>query len=290
MPPPLPEQLICNWHLMEPCNFHCEYCYAKFGKLRKAIYMDPHLSEMLLDEIKKLGENKKMPVRVVLSGGEPLQDKNIGGKVGYAHGLGMDVSVITNASVNFGKFVEECASQMQWLVVSIDSIDAETNLKIGRYGGSVKSGARKNLLDHESVAQNLRRARELNPNLRIKINTVLNRHNLHDAALPKFVHDLLDPDKDKWNILRVQPNAASEAPTISDREHRDFRAQYGNLPYIAFRGDGRPRSKHYITDDYMIDPYGRFLFNNYDDVRFRYSLPILEAGIVSAWENRQCPK
>jgi len=275
---------------MEPCNFHCEYCYAKFGELQKAIYMDQDLSERLLDEIKALGEHAKMPVRVVLSGGEPLQDKNIARKVTYAHGLGMDVSVITNASVNFGKFVEECASQLQWLVVSIDSIHPETNRKIGRYAGPAKSGASKKLLDHDAVARSMRRARELNPNLRIKINTVLCRHNLHDAALPKFVHDLLDAERDTWNILRVQPNAASEQPTISDREHWVFRLQYENLPYIAFRGDGRPRSKHYITDDYMIDPYGRFLFNDYDDVRFRYSPPILQAGIVRAWENRHHPK
>ena len=276
------QPLVFNWHLLEPCNYHCEYCYAAWQKSElPEIYKDLDLSKELLREITSLAQKETMPVRLSFAGGEPLLDKHIGWKIKHARHLGLDVSIITNASVRFRETVPKHAQDLSWLGVSMDSNDATTNSRTGRHKGKRVSGVDGKMIvsdsrlpDYDKTTDILHYARELNPDIRIKINTVVNQYNWNED-----LSDLIERiGPDKWKVLRVLPaTKKSSQVTISDEQYATFRKRHEGIRCAVFE-DNDDMLNSYL----MIDPYGRFFYNGKEGAAYEYSECILDVGIEKA--------
>ena len=260
--------IVVNWHLLEPCQFKCKYCYAEWAKaVLPEVYKDQLSSEALIGHLAEL-RGRFDSVRLSFAGGEPLLDKNLPAKIGHAIRHGLDVSIITNGGLLTPMFVRENARKISMLGVSIDSLNIETNLKIGRATRSGKPVNFRNLIGM------LELAREINPDIDIKINTVVNRFNF-DEDLSALI-DRVRPDK--WKVLRVLPaTERSGAEKISDAQFAAFRKRHVHFSCVQFE-DNECMKNSYL----MIDPYGRFFFNK-KPMGYGYSNPILKVGIWRAF-------
>ncbi|MDE8345747.1 MAG: viperin family antiviral radical SAM protein [Acidocella sp.] len=278
--------LVINWHLTEACNYTCRYCYAKWDEAASSreLIRDPEKTEALLAELYRFFApgNAGNPLwnimrwksaRLNLAGGEPLlHHRRLPDVISHARALGFEVSLITNASRLTVEMVAALAPQLEWLGISIDSASARTNLAIGR---ADRQGS---LLDLETLAEALDTARAAHPQLKLKLNTVVNELNSAEDLSPVITR--LAPDK--WKVLRMLP-MVSDALTVSDEEFNGFVARHQHFASILCAEDNQEMRDSYL----MVDPCGRFFQNGQQEVGqgYIYSQPISEVGAARAFED-----
>lgn len=261
------KNIVINWHLLEPCQLKCTYCYAEWSKSNlPLIFRDEDKSKQLIREIAKLDNDGTL--RLSFAGGEPLLDKKITQKIRWASEENLQTSIITNGDFLSKALKKEDLSRLQMLGVSIDSFNNKENILIGR---ATSSGR---VPDYIEIARYLELAREINPKIKIKINTVVNRFNWQNN-LSQYIEEI---KPDKWKVLRVLPaTSRSELQTITDEQFQKFKFTHKHLPYVRFE-DNPSMINSYL----MIDPYGRFFFNQEKKQRYGYSESIIEVGIQEA--------
>jgi len=266
------DNLVVNWHLLEPCNFGCKYCYSQWTQPKAEglplVFKSETLSQKLIQEIASLLHGRDA-VRLSLAGGEPLLDKNISRKIDFAKQNSLNVSIITNGDLLSERLTDTDLSKLSLLGVSIDSFDDATNLKIGR---AARDGR---LPRYDEIVRFLQKAAAINPRLQIKINTVVNRFNWQEDLSERM--QKINPDK--WKILRVLPSTEkSKREVITDEQFAAFKAKHSRLPFAQFE-DNADMLNSYL----MIDPSGRFFFNQGNNqTEYGYSDPIIDVGVAKA--------
>lgn len=276
--------LVINWHLTEACNYGCQYCYAAWSESacpRELIY-EPERTAALLSELYQLFRpgNRANPlanrmswdsVRLNLAGGEPLLHANkLPAIISQALALGFEVSMISNGSRLTQELLDQLAPQLTWLGISLDSASPATNRAIGRIN------RRSQLLDLDGLATNLQRARRHNPDLRLKLNTVVNQLN-HDEDLSVLVQRFAP---ERWKVLRMLP-VVNKHLAVSDEQFAAFVACHSTFGNILCAEDNQDMRESYL----MVDPHGRFFQNSSLIVGqgYAYSRPILEVGAGAAF-------
>ncbi|MBA5248647.1 MAG: radical SAM protein [Gammaproteobacteria bacterium] len=261
------ENIVVNWHLLEPCQLKCKYCYAEWDKAQlPLVFRSQPESEKLIDEIaslKRVYEN----VRLSFAGGEPLLNKRLTHKIAYAHQQGLKISIITNGDLLTEEFLDDNSDKIDVLGVSIDSVSHSTNIRIGR---ATLMGRVPN---YDNIVELIQLARKNNPSIKIKINTVVNKFNFNED-MNAFISSI---QPNKWKILRVLP-ATDKAlqQQISDEQFNTFVNMHKQNKCNAVE-DNNQMLNSYI----MIDPYGRF-FCNRDGLGYDYSPAICEVGVDKA--------
>lgn len=279
-----PTPLVLNWHLTEACNYRCQYCYATWNESAcpRELIHDPERTAALLSELYRFFRpgNRANPlasrmswssVRLNLAGGEPLLHANkLPAIVSQARALGFDVSMISNGSRLTRELLDQLATQLTWLGISIDSASPATNRAIGRID------CRGRLLDLDDLATGLASARQSNPGLRLKLNTVVNQLN-HAEDLSALIQRFAPQ---KWKVLRMLP-VVNQHLTVSDEQFAAFVARHGTFANILCAEDNQDMHESYL----MIDPYGRFFQNSplIAGQGYAYSQPILEVGAEAAF-------
>lgn len=170
--------LVVNWHITEACNYHCNYCFAKWNKQKNELMNDEDSVSKLMDEIQKLPAilNGKYltefkSIRLNLVGGETfLNARKVTRIIHQAKQRKFSLSAITNGSRLNNELVTLIANDFNSIGFSVDSLDSPTNIKIGR---TEKSG----VMDTDKVLRDISLIKELNPNIDIKINTVVSSLN-----------------------------------------------------------------------------------------------------------------
>ena len=275
------DELVINWHLTEACNYACRYCYSKWhaNGSSKELIRDPVDSVRLVSEIfrqfsptpanhARLGM-KWSSLRLSLAGGEPLlYDREIVRIAEQANDIGFKVSIISNGSHLTPSLIAELAPQLSVLGLSLDSASPETNREIGR------TDRRSSILQLDELAENVRYGRELNPHLRLKINTVVNALNFMEDMSPLIRQ--LAPDK--WKVLRMLPTVTTDL-AIADHEFAHFLGRHAALEDLISAEDNTDMVESYI----MIDPRGRFFQNSLSGGSYNYSAPILDVGADAAF-------
>jgi radical S-adenosyl methionine domain-containing protein 2 len=187
-----------------------------------------------------------------------------------ARGLGFDVSLISNGSLFNESLLKQLAPQLDWLGISIDSAMPSVNTAIGRVDRHGR------LVDPNELAAGLAVARQVNPEVRIKINTVVNRLN-HAEDLTSLIQRLAP---DKWKALRMLP-VVNELLAVTDEQFATFVARHQSCGHIFRAENHQDMRESYL----MIDPGGRFFQNSPMGVGqgYVYSQPILEVGIEAAF-------
>lgn len=276
-------QLVVNWHLTEACNYECDFCYAKWAKpeSRELIHDGARARNMLgqLFEIFRPGHSTNSvagqgawdSVRLNLAGGEPMlyREKTLA-VARSARELGFEVSMITNGSLLNRTLLGELAPQLCLLGISVDSERESVSREIGR--ADKRTGQ---VLSSVAVASLFQTAREFNPDLRLKVNTVVNKLNWQEDMTSMI--RCLAPGK--WKVLQMLPLQNGNL-AVSDAEFQEFVRRHASLGDIMSVEDNESMTESYI----MIDPLGRFYQNaTTGQTGYRYSRPILQVGAQEAF-------
>ena len=276
--------LVINWHLTEACNYRCQYCYATWNESAspRELIHDFGRTTALLSELYRFFEpaNSANPlasrmswssVRLNLAGGEPLLHTNkLPTIVSQARALGFEISLISNGSHLDHDLLDRLAPQLTWLGISIDSASPETNRVIGRVD------RRGRLLDLDNLVTCLANARQANPGLHLKLNTVVNEVN-HAEDLSSLIRRFAP---DKWKVLRMLP-VVNRNLVVSDEQFAEFVARHSTFANILCAEDNQDMHESYL----MVDPHGRFFQNSslIAGQGYAYSSSILEVGAEAAF-------
>ncbi len=259
-----------NFHLNKACNYNCKFCYARFEDSAEYLGRGMLPKDAQLNVVRAVvdaGFDK-----ITFAGGEPTLVPWLDELITEAKSRGMTTMLVSNASRLDASAFDSLASNLDWLAMSIDSSDADTNLAIGRSQG----GEAPDASDYQRVA---RRAREYG--VRLKINTVVNRLNLDDD-MNDFIREM---DPERWKLFQVLPiegqnDGDVEPLEITRHEFEGYVARHLALARCGI--DVVPESNEDMTGSYaMIDPAGRFFDNTLG--AHTYSRPILEVGIKTAF-------
>ena len=279
-------ELVINWHITEACNFACKYCYATWQKpdLHREAFHNPDVTKHILQSIADyfLRERESNPlwksihwdaVRLSIAGGEPLlYPDRVVDIAKMSRGLGMGVSLITNGSRLDKALMRELAPNLTMLGVSIDSADKEINQRIGRLDRQGRQ------LSLSGLSEVIDLGREMNPRLKVKINTVVCSEN--QATSMAVPIQQIRPDK--WKVLRVLP-VVNDHLSVRRESFQSFVKRHALASVPVYAEDNEEMVESYI----MIDPHGRFFQNRLASGGTGHvcSQPIAEVGAACAFES-----
>ena len=262
--------MCVNWHVTETCNYSCKHCFAKWGKQHEA-WDDFDQVEHIVKNIADYVEATLMipkHFRLNIVGGEPaMHPEKLWNIVKTAKNHGAEVSMITNGSQL--EVIRPFAHMISAVGISIDSFNHETNLKIGRASNG-------KTLSFEDIKEKIKFVHEINPKLKIKVNTVINKYNFSEEMLYSVL--ALKPYKRK--ILRQMPFGENKG--ISDFKFYSFICNnYKEPEYLNGNCEIAIEDNNAMTESYlMISPDGR-LFQN-GSAEYSYSRPLTEVSFAEA--------
>lgn len=177
-----------NIHVLEACNFRCRQCFSKFGTKKL----------LPVEGWKKIIDNCIAVANVTefnIAGGEPMLYPGLVELVQYIRDKGVKVSLITNGSLMDEEWVKNCAWMYETIGFSVDSINDETNRKIGRCNKNGKP------IPAGKIVELCELIRKYAPGCQIKINTVVSALNKNEMMFD-FIDEIAT---DRWKILRMKP-------------------------------------------------------------------------------------
>jgi radical S-adenosyl methionine domain-containing protein 2 len=259
-----------NYHLWQPCNMRCNYCFATFRDVVADVLPKGHLPrEEALCVVDILAERF---AKVTFAGGEPTLCPWLPDLIRAAKQRGATTMLVTNGSKLTRPWIDALTGQLDWITLSVDSASDETHRRLGRAVNNKAMTA----VEYTVIAAWAQRA-----GMRLKVNTVVTSLNMGENMSNLIA--ALQPER--WKILQVLPiegqNDGKVEPllcTPGDFEafverHRGLYAK--NITLV-------PEDNYAIRGTYaMVDPAGRF----FDDAagRHRYSEPILRVGLDQAF-------
>jgi radical S-adenosyl methionine domain-containing protein 2 len=260
-----------DFHLWQPCNMRCGFCFATFRDVRRSVLPDGHLpaeqAERIVVELAGAGFQK-----ITFAGGEPLLCPWLGDLVRTAHEAGAVTALVTNGSLLDERTLDALAGVLDWVTISVDSLRPPTLQAIGRTtrGRAMDADAYRRL-----CAQVKARGYHL------KINTVVNAANWLEE-MTDFITTVLP---ERWKILQVLPvrgqNSHKVDPfIISPEQFDDFVDRHLGVRdhgVTIVREDNDAMRGSYA----MVDPAGRF-FDAVAPWGYTYSEPILSVGVDTA--------
>ena len=266
------EVTTVNYHLLKSCNMDCGFCFASFSDLplRSPNYLPQANSIRLISLIAHAGFQK-----VNFAGGEPTLISWLPSLIHHAKEMGLTTSVVTNGSRITEEWLDGLMDFLDILAVSIDSVDSESQRKIGR---TVKGKSPMTDADYLGIGESAR-AR----GIRLKVNTVVNRHNVDDD----FRAFITAMGPERWKIFQALPVEGQ-----NDHRFDEFAIATAEFDRYVERNrsvelDGIrvvPENNEMMTGSYlMIDPLGWFFDNTKGE--HTYSNPILEVGVEQALRN-----
>lgn len=256
-----------NFHLWEPCNMRCKFCFATFQDVKKSILPKGHLpKEQALQVVRQLAAYGFE--KITFAGGEPSLCPWLPELIREAKQLGLTTMVVSNGSRITEQFLIDNKNYLDWIAVSIDSLDKAINLKIGR------AIVGKRTLSKDYYIDLIKRIKYHGYGL--KINTVVNAYNYQE----NFIDFIINSNPKRWKVLQVLPIVEQndfkvDEFIIKQDQFNDFLKRHGSVNTMI------PESNSAIKGSYvMVDPAGRF-FDNAKG-RHHYSKPILEIGVKEA--------
>lgn len=259
-----------NYHLWQPCNMRCKFCFATFHDVVADVLPKGHLPrEEALRVVEILAERF---AKVTFAGGEPMLCPWLPDLIRAAKQRGATTMLVTNGSKLTRPWIAALEGELDWITLSIDSASDETHRLLGR----TVAGKAITAADYAVIAAWAQLSR-----MRLKVNTVVTALNLGEDMSSLIT--AIRPER--WKILQVLPiegqNDGKVEPllcTPGDFEafverHRGLEAKSITLV---------PEDNYAVRGTYaMVDPAGRF----FDDAagRHRYSEPILRVGLDRAF-------
>lgn len=254
-----------NFHFTRQCNFECGFCFHT----ATTSHVEP------LDRIKRglLMLKTAGMKKINFAGGEPLLHPDLLRKmiVYCKEELGLEsVSIVTNGSKLTEKFMARTAKYIDIIAVSCDSFNEQVNVQIGRGSGA-------HLETVQTVARLCRQH-----NVKFKINTVVNRYNVHEDMNEQI--RALQPFRWKcFQVLIIEGENDSSSTKrdarrfcITDEEFEQFSSRHQHNKCFVPESNAVMKSSYLLLDEYM-----RFLNKGTGDP----TESILDIGVAQALKN-----
>ena len=261
-----------NFHLWEPCNMRCGFCFATFQDVKQEMNLPKgHLPKedclLLVDRIFEFGFEK-----INFAGGEPTLCPWLPNLIVRVKEYGLVTSIVTNGSKITDQWLDDLNGNLDWIGLSIDTVDPEKSVLIGRaIAGKIPITEAEYLHIIRAIKRH---------GIRLKINTVVNSVNRKED-FTSFIR-LAKPER--WKLLQALRVKGQNDAYIDDFVigTEQFEAYVRRNRIVE--SDGIivvPENNEAMTESYvMIDPAGRFFDNTQG--RYRYSDPILKVGVAEA--------
>ena len=261
-----------NFHLWEPCNMRCKFCFATFQDVKRDMDLPKgHLPEeqclSIVDRLAEAGFEK-----INFAGGEPTLCSWLPNLIKRAKEHSMVTSIVTNGSRITDQWLADLDGSLDWVALSIDTVDPERLRQLGRA-----------ICGNNPITEDeyLRIVSDIKQRgIRLKINTVVTSETWQED----FTGFIKLAKPDRWKILQALHIKGQNDAHIADFEitAEQFDAYVQRNRSVKNDGiDVIPESNDLMTKSYvMIDPAGRF-FDNVQGT-YNYSEPILEVGVDRA--------
>ncbi len=240
---------VINFHITEKCNFRCKHCFAKF-KCNDQISLSD--AKVVVDKIKEYFViNGISDGRINIAGGEPFLYQGLGELIEYINGKGIEVSIITNGFLLMSNFIQQYKDKISMIGISVDSLDEEMCINLGRCTVSRETLNFKKIVDL---------GREIKFNgIMLKYNIVLTKLNCKESV-EKFKELFLKtwPDRIKLIQMRVNDEVNDKANDlrIEESEFEEYCRQFKKVKNIVVESDDDLESSYII-----IDPAGNLISN-----------------------------
>lgn len=252
-----------NFHLWESCNMKCGFCFATFQDVKQTVLPKGHLPKneaiKIVQQLADFGFQK-----ITFAGGEPTLCPWLTDLIKQAKEKGMTTMIVTNGSKLTNEFLEENKKHLDWIAISIDSINETTNSSIGRAISGNKVLTKEY---YNSVTSRIKKY-----NYRLKINTVVNKYNFKE----NMVELISEANPERWKVLQVLPIENQNDKNINDfiiseNEFDNFLKNHKEVESMISENNNEMKGSYA-----MVDPAGRF-FDNTKGFH-NYSKPIIEVG------------
>ena len=250
----------------------CGFCFATFQDVKRDMKLPKgHLPEedciLVVDRIAEFGFEK-----INFAGGEPTLCPWLPDLIAREKEHGMVTSIVTNGSRITDQWLNDLNGSLDWIGLSIDTVDPEKLKRLGRaIGGKVPITEKEYL----NIIGEIKRYK-----IRLKINTVVTSVTWEED-FTQFIR-LAKPER--WKLLQALPVKGQNDVHIDDFIITPAQFEAYVQRNCIVEDDGIsviPESNEAMTESYvMIDPAGRF----FDNVQgsYRYSEPILKVGVGEA--------
>lgn len=233
-----------NLVLTEQCNYQCKFC---FGKYKNRDFFNYGRILDIPCILKQLGTKK-----LTIEGGEPfLRLRLLELILEEAKKCGLTTMVISNGSLIKKEQLKRIAPYLDWLGLSIDSPDEETERLLGRgFGNHVAKVKKVAEWTHEN-------------GIYLKTNTVVTRYNLNDNLVPLLLE--LKPKRAKFfQFLHIEGanDEYAEELKITKEEFMEFVERHRVLEKYGI-SVAAETNDDMIGSYLMLFPDGRFFNNNH---------------------------
>lgn len=262
-----------NYHLWEPCNMRCRFCFATFQDVKQEMRLPiGYLPEQEATEIVNQLAEAEFFRKINFAGGEPTLCPWLPNLIKRAKELGMQTSIVTNGSKFTDEWLGALSGNLDITALSIDSVNPTTLVQLGRAVGGNSPISQDQYLH---IIRTIKRH-----GIRLKINTVVTSENWQE----NFIGFIRLASPERWKLLQVLPIKGQNNDHINTLQIT--REQFGD--YVQrnriVESDGIivvPETNELMTESYvMVDPAGRF-FDNAKGT-YTYSDPILKVGVEEA--------
>lgn len=246
-----------SFHITKPCNMKCKFCYATFEDFKVSKMLTLSQCKSIVYKLYLEGLEK-----ITFAGGEPMIFKDLDKLIKYSKSLGLTTSLITNGSFLTKDWISDIEPYLDWMGISIDSLNSHTNRSIGRTS--------KLNIDYTELF-NLLKCFDFN----LKVNTVVNNYNKNEI-LVDFIKQY---EIKRWKIFQ-----ALKVKGQNDKNWNEIKVtteEFNNYLLNNKYDRSVPEDNKLMTGSYLlIDPLGR-LFEN-SKGRHTYSESILNITVKSA--------
>lgn len=244
----------------------CKFCFATFQDVKQTILPKGHLSkEQAIEVVLQLAEIGFE--KITFAGGEPTLCPWLSDLITNAKQAGLTTMIVSNGSKITDSFLQSNQAHLDWIAISIDSLNAETNIATGR----AISGKTPLQLDY--YVSLIDRIKQYGYGL--KINTVVSSKNCNEN-----MGEIICYAKPKrWKLLQVLPIKGQNDFNIDNFKITDDQFQLFIDNHEGLRSITSIISENnsQMTGSYaMVDPAGRFYDNTTGG--HVYSNPILDIG------------
>lgn len=250
-----------NFHILLACNMRCSFCFA--ANLSKP-HLAPSEAIRIVEMLSQAGFEK-----INFAGGEPMLYTGLDDVIRAAKEYGMTTSMVTNGTRVTDEWLGGIWGYLDWLALSIDSVDPQTHRRSGRM---TKDGPLPTDV-YAEICRNVKRH-----DIRLKVNTVVSHYNWKET-LSCFIRTVWP---ERWKIMRALPIEGQNDGGAGSFEVTDKQfAAYLERNHLVNGVTIVPEDNDQMLGSYiMIDPRGRFFDNTKG--RHTYSHPILQVGIRDA--------
>ncbi len=234
-----------NIHITDACNYSCAFCFSSRSSCSSGgmIGFDrwmPILSDLV--------ENRGI-TKINFAGGEPHLHPDLKQCIYYSKSLGATTSLVTNGSLVDREFFLDTYGDLDWIGLSIDSVDDYKEVMMGRHCPGCRHLEKVKLVSDYAHDHGVK----------VKLNVVVNRMSF-DEDFTELI-ERIDPQRVKFlqiSKVRGVNDFVYDYYSITDLTFEDFKKRHSGIR-LSNGSSPVSESESDIKDSYlMLDSSGNF--------------------------------